>query len=41
MLKDEGTVRNRWRTARIEEAYEGEDGLVRNVRVVVGDSQEA
>ncbi len=38
LLKDDTTARNHWRTARIEEARQDEDGLVRNVKVVVGDA---
>ena len=38
LLKDYTTARNRWRTARVEEARQDDDGLVRNVKVVVGDT---
>ena len=38
LLKDDTTARNRWRTARVEEARQDDDGLVRNVKVVVGDT---
>ena len=38
LLKDDTTARNRWRTARVEEACQDDDGLVRNVKVVVGDT---
>jgi hypothetical protein len=38
LLKDDTTARNHWRTARVEEARQDEDGLVRNVKVVVGDA---
>jgi hypothetical protein len=39
LLKDEVTVRNRWKTGRVEEAHQDDDGLVRNVKVTVGDPE--
>jgi hypothetical protein len=39
LLKDQSIARNHWKTARVEEAYQDEDGLVRKVKVVVGDAQ--
>ena len=38
LLKDDSTARNQWRSARVEETYMDEDGLVRGVRVLVGDA---
>lgn len=38
LLKDDTAARNNWKSARVEEAYVDEDGLVRNVKVVVGDA---
>ena len=38
LLKDDSTARNQWRSARVEETYMDEDGLVRRVRVLVGDA---
>ena len=38
LLKEDSTARNQWRSARVEEAYKDEDGLVRRVRVLVGDA---
>ena len=37
LLKDDTTARNPWRTARVEEAHQDDDGLVRNVKVIMGD----
>ena len=39
LLKDQSIARNHWKTARAEETYQDEDGLVRKVRIVVGDAQ--
>ena len=38
LLKDDTTARNNWRTARVKETRQDEDGLVRNVKVVVADA---
>ncbi len=37
LLKEESIARNQWRTARVEETYPDEDGLVRRVKIVVSD----
>ena len=39
IIKDSDTPRNYWRIARIVEAFKDEDGLVRKVKLAVGDSQ--
>jgi hypothetical protein len=36
-LKEESIARNQWRTARVEETYPDEDGLVRRVKIAVSD----
>jgi hypothetical protein len=36
LLKDQSIAPNHWKTARVEEADQDEDGLVRKVKVVVG-----
>ena len=38
LLKDDNVARNHWKSARVEEANADEDGLVRNVKVVVSDA---
>jgi hypothetical protein len=37
VLLNEDSARNQWRTARVDETYASEDGLVRRVKIVVGD----
>ncbi len=37
LLKEESIARNQWRTARVEETYPDEDGLVRRVKIAVSD----
>lgn len=37
LIKEENVPRNCWRTARVNEAYASDDGLVRKVRVTVSD----
>ena len=37
IIKDEDMPRNQWRLARVDKAYADEDGLVRKVKLVVGD----
>jgi hypothetical protein len=37
VLLKEDSAGNQWRTARVEETYASEDGLVRRVKIVVGD----
>ena len=39
LVKDEGTPRNVWRLARVEEPLPNDDGLVRKVRLVVVTSE--
>lgn len=38
LLREDNVPRNSWRMARIEDVYTDEDGLVRKVKLVVGDS---
>ena len=37
IIKDDDTPRNQWRVARVLEAFKDEDGLVRKVKLAVGD----
>ena len=37
LLKDEDVVRNQWRLGRITETIEDKDGLVRRVKIKIGD----
>ena len=37
VLLKEDSARNQWRTARVDKTYASEDGLVRRVKIVVGD----
>ncbi|CAM1316337.1 Uncharacterised protein r2_g2573 [Pycnogonum litorale] len=37
ILKDENVARNEWKLARVVETYPGNDGLVRKVKLVIGD----
>jgi len=38
-MKEQDTPRNTWKLARVIEAYEDEDGLVRKVKLAVGNPQ--
>ena len=38
LLKDENQLRNHWRLGRVVETYEGDDGLVRKVKLMLADS---
>lgn len=38
ILKDESLPRNNWQLARVVQVYPSEDGLVRKVKVAVGNS---
>lgn len=38
ILKEETTPRNQWKLAKVTEVYPGEDGCVRKVKLLIGDS---
>ena len=37
IIKDDNIPRNQWHLARVEETIKGEDGLVRKMRLAIGD----
>ena len=37
LIREDNVPRNCWRTARIDEVYASDDGLVRKVKIVVSD----
>lgn len=37
LLKDDNTIRNKWKLGRIIESYSDENGFVRSVKLAVGD----
>lgn len=39
IVKDENTPRNEWPLAKVVEAHEDDDGLVRKVKIQVGQSK--